>query len=144
MGYRQAAVLVSVSFFLGEYRFATYAHQASAIGTALTRPHLACGPLSGVLAVCMNVDYRILFTPLTEATIRDGFEFYTTFFNAPPAIKVRLLEPPLLFRRRADTRDAPRFLFCSAFSASSCHCAALGVGTYAMCRRCCMPSSLWG
>ncbi|KAI0641874.1 Shr3 amino acid permease chaperone [Trametes meyenii] len=60
MGYRQAAVLTSVSFFLG------------------------------VLFICLNVDYRILFTPLTEGTVRDGFEFYTTFYNAPPAIKAVL------------------------------------------------------
>ncbi|KAI0675455.1 Shr3 amino acid permease chaperone [Trametes maxima] len=60
MGYRQAAVLVSVSFFLG------------------------------VLFICLNVDYRILFAPLTEDIVRDGFEFYTTFYNAPPAIKAVL------------------------------------------------------
>ena len=45
-------------------------------------------PLAGVLFICMNVDYRILFTPLTDEVIRDGFEFYTTFYNSPPAIKV--------------------------------------------------------
>ncbi|KAI9064167.1 Shr3 amino acid permease chaperone [Trametes sanguinea] len=60
MGYRQAAVLVSVSFFLG------------------------------VLFICLNVDYRILFTPLTEGVVRDGIEFYTTFYNSPPAIKALL------------------------------------------------------
>ncbi|KAI8996361.1 Shr3 amino acid permease chaperone [Trametes punicea] len=60
MGYRQAAVLVSVSFFLG------------------------------VLFICLNVDYRILFTPLTESVVRDGMEFYTTFYNSPPAIKALL------------------------------------------------------
>ncbi|KAI0953829.1 hypothetical protein AcV7_007248 [Taiwanofungus camphoratus] len=57
MGYRQAAVLASVSFFLG------------------------------VLFICLNVDYRILFTPLTEDVVRDGLEFYTTFYNSPTAIK---------------------------------------------------------
>ncbi|EIW58706.1 Shr3 amino acid permease chaperone [Trametes versicolor FP-101664 SS1] len=57
MGYRQAAVLTSVSFFLG------------------------------VLFICLNVDYRILFTPLTESVVRDGLEFYTMFYNSPPAIK---------------------------------------------------------
>ncbi|TFK91710.1 Shr3 amino acid permease chaperone [Polyporus arcularius HHB13444] len=61
MGYRQAAVLVSVSFFLG------------------------------VLLICLNVDYRILFTPLTDSVIRDGYEFYTTFYNSPPAIKASAL-----------------------------------------------------
>lgn len=36
----------------------------------------------------MNVDYKVLFTPLTDEVARDGMEFYTTFFHAPPAIKV--------------------------------------------------------
>ncbi|KZT09879.1 uncharacterized protein LAESUDRAFT_734954 [Laetiporus sulphureus 93-53] len=57
MGYRQAAVLTSVSFFLG------------------------------VLFICLNVDYRVLFTPLSEDVIKDGLEFYTTFYNAPAGIK---------------------------------------------------------
>lgn len=43
---------------------------------------------AGVLFICMNVDYRVLFTPLTDEVVRDAFEFYTTFFHAPPAIKV--------------------------------------------------------
>ncbi|KAI0331497.1 hypothetical protein GY45DRAFT_1248681 [Cubamyces sp. BRFM 1775] len=60
MGYRQAAVLTSVSFFLG------------------------------VLFICLNVDYRILFTPLEDSVVRDGIEFYTTFYNSPPAIKALL------------------------------------------------------
>ncbi|THG97366.1 hypothetical protein EW026_g4619 [Hermanssonia centrifuga] len=57
MGFRQAAVLSSVCFFLG------------------------------VLFICLNVDYRILFKPLTEEAVRDGMEFYKTFFHSPPAIK---------------------------------------------------------
>ncbi|KAH9852091.1 Shr3 amino acid permease chaperone [Lenzites betulinus] len=57
MGYIQAAVLSSVSFFLG------------------------------VLFICLNVDYRLLFTPLTDGIVNDGLEFYTTFYNSPPAIK---------------------------------------------------------
>jgi len=57
MGFRQAAVLSSVCFFLG------------------------------VLFICMNVDYRVLFMPLTDDVVRDGLEFYTTFFHSPPAIK---------------------------------------------------------
>jgi hypothetical protein len=47
-------------------------------------PHL----LQGVLFICFFVDYRILYQELTEDTIKDGFQFYATFFNAPPAIKV--------------------------------------------------------
>ncbi|KAI0788831.1 Shr3 amino acid permease chaperone [Abortiporus biennis] len=60
MGFRQAAVLSSTCFFLG------------------------------VLFICMNVDSRILFMPFTEDAARDGLEFYTTFFNSPPAIKAFL------------------------------------------------------
>ncbi|KAJ7880252.1 Shr3 amino acid permease chaperone [Mycena olivaceomarginata] len=60
MGFRQAAVLGPVCFFLG------------------------------VLFICFNVDHRVLWTGLTEDTIEDGFQFYTTFFNAPPAIKALL------------------------------------------------------
>ena len=42
----------------------------------------------GVLFICFFVDYRILYQDLTEDTVKDGFQFYATFFNAPPAIKV--------------------------------------------------------
>ncbi|KIJ62008.1 hypothetical protein HYDPIDRAFT_115175 [Hydnomerulius pinastri MD-312] len=60
MGFRQGAVLASCSFFLG------------------------------VLFICFFVDYRILHQELTEDIIADGFQFYATFFNAPPAIKALL------------------------------------------------------
>ncbi|TFY80954.1 hypothetical protein EWM64_g3059 [Hericium alpestre] len=60
MGFRQAAVLSSVCFFLG------------------------------VLFACFNVDHRVLFVTLSDETVEDGFQFYTTFFNAPPAIKALL------------------------------------------------------
>ncbi|KAF7430601.1 hypothetical protein PC9H_006309 [Pleurotus ostreatus] len=60
MGFRQAAVLSTVSFFLG------------------------------VLFICFTVDHRLLYTELTQEAIQDGFIFYTTFFNAPPAIKALL------------------------------------------------------
>ncbi|KZT27784.1 Shr3 amino acid permease chaperone [Neolentinus lepideus HHB14362 ss-1] len=59
MGFRQAAVLTSVCFFLG------------------------------VLFICLNVDYRLLFH-LNQQAVEDGFQFYTTFYNAPPAIKAML------------------------------------------------------
>ncbi|KAJ7257866.1 hypothetical protein B0H12DRAFT_1282145 [Mycena haematopus] len=42
----------------------------------------------GVLFICLNVDHRVLWMGLTDDTIEDGFQFYATFFNAPPAIKV--------------------------------------------------------
>ncbi|RDB20818.1 Secretory component protein SHR3 [Hypsizygus marmoreus] len=60
MGFKHAAVLAPVSFFLG------------------------------VFFICFNVDHRILWAPLTEDVVADGFQFYTTFFNAPPAIKALL------------------------------------------------------
>ena len=41
-----------------------------------------------MLLICLNVDYRVLFTPLDEDVLRDAFEFYTTFYKSPPAIKV--------------------------------------------------------
>ncbi|CCM02546.1 uncharacterized protein FIBRA_04649 [Fibroporia radiculosa] len=63
MGYRQAAVLASVSFFLG------------------------------VLFLCFSVDYKILFAPLTEDIINDGLAFYTTFYHSPAAIKARPRSP---------------------------------------------------
>jgi hypothetical protein len=76
MGFKQAAVLSSISFFLGELR-----------PPWINR--FADGDGQGVLFICFNVDHRILYGELTEEAITDGFTFYTTFFNAPPAIKVR-------------------------------------------------------
>jgi len=60
MGFRQAAVLGPVCFFLG------------------------------VLFICFNIDHRVIWGGVTEETVEDGFQFYTTFFNAPPAIKALL------------------------------------------------------
>ncbi|TFK71623.1 hypothetical protein BDN72DRAFT_895462 [Pluteus cervinus] len=60
MTFKQAAVLAPVSFFLG------------------------------VLFICLNVDHKLLWGELTQETIHNGFQFYTTFFNAPPAIKALL------------------------------------------------------
>lgn len=60
MGYRQAAVLAADCFCLG------------------------------VLCICLNVDYRILFTPLTDEVVRDGLEFYTMFYHSPAGIKATL------------------------------------------------------
>ncbi|CUA70661.1 Rho GTPase-activating protein 21-B [Rhizoctonia solani] len=61
MGYRHAAVLSSVSFFLG------------------------------ILFICFNVDHKVLYAaPLTDKIVDDGFEFYTTFYNAPGAVKALL------------------------------------------------------
>jgi len=40
--------------------------------------------------MCFTIDHRLLFTQFTERDVEDGFFFYTTFFNAPPAIKMLL------------------------------------------------------
>jgi hypothetical protein len=57
MGFGQAAVLASVSFFLG------------------------------VQFINFNVDHRVLFEQPTEETIQTAYQYYTTFFNAPLAVK---------------------------------------------------------
>jgi hypothetical protein len=44
---------------------------------------------AGVLLACFAVDYRVLFEPLTEEIVQDGFQYYKTFYNAPLGIKVR-------------------------------------------------------
>ena len=82
MGFRQAAVLSSVCFFLGiaVNRPAVHAADAAVV-------------FAGVLFICLNVDYRVLFSPLIEEVVRDGMEFYSTFFRSPPAIKVRITPP---------------------------------------------------
>jgi hypothetical protein len=78
MSFKKAAVLAPVCFFLGKHR----PHSRGIIHHSHHQP-------LGVLFVCFTVDQRILYGTLTEETIEDGFQFYTTFFNAPPAIKVR-------------------------------------------------------
>jgi hypothetical protein len=40
----------------------------------------------GVLFICFNVDHRVLYY-FSEEAADDGFQFYATFFNSPPAIK---------------------------------------------------------
>jgi hypothetical protein len=44
---------------------------------------------TGVLLACCTIDYRVLFEPLTEEITLNGFQYYKTFYNAPPGIKVR-------------------------------------------------------
>jgi len=44
----------------------------------------------GVLLACFTVDYRVLFEPLTEEIVQDGFQYYKTFYNAPLGIKALL------------------------------------------------------
>lgn len=60
MGFLQAAVLTSTSFFLG------------------------------VLVICSNIDYRILRLTNTTESLASAYTFYATFYNAPPAVKTML------------------------------------------------------
>ncbi|KAI0272661.1 Shr3 amino acid permease chaperone [Gloeopeniophorella convolvens] len=60
MGFRQGALLATVCF------------------------------LFGVLLACFTIDYRVLFETLTEDVVEDGFQYYRTFYNAPPGIKALL------------------------------------------------------
>ncbi|KAH9044237.1 Shr3 amino acid permease chaperone [Lactarius hengduanensis] len=46
--------------------------------------------LFGVLLACFAIDYRVLFSTLTEETVEDAFQYYRTFYNAPPGIKALL------------------------------------------------------
>ncbi|KDQ19028.1 hypothetical protein BOTBODRAFT_103426 [Botryobasidium botryosum FD-172 SS1] len=55
MGFRTATILTSVSFLLG------------------------------VLFINFNVDQRVLYNIPTDASVEQAFEYYKTFFNAPPA-----------------------------------------------------------
>lgn len=45
----------------------------------------------GVLFICFNVDHRLLWGGVTASDVADSLQFYTTFYNAPLAIKVRPL-----------------------------------------------------
>ncbi|KAG8804292.1 hypothetical protein FRC16_010621 [Serendipita sp. 398] len=63
MGFRQGAALASVCFCLG------------------------------VLFISFNADYRVLYQPMTDKTIDDAVQFYTTFHNAPKAVLVRQICP---------------------------------------------------
>jgi hypothetical protein len=52
---------------------------------------------SGVLLACSTIDYRVLFETLTEEIVQDGFQYYRTFYNAPPGIKARRVFFSLFF-----------------------------------------------
>lgn len=45
-----------------------------------------------MLFICFNIDHVLLWGTLTDEVVADGFQFYTTFYNAPPAIKVRAFD----------------------------------------------------
>jgi len=55
----------------------------------IIRTSLIIARHAGVLLACFTIDYRVLFEPLTEDIVQDGFQYYKTFFNAPLGIKVR-------------------------------------------------------
>ncbi|KZT56792.1 hypothetical protein CALCODRAFT_410531, partial [Calocera cornea HHB12733] len=57
MGFRQAALLCSICFFLG------------------------------ILFINFNVDHQILFLAKNEKSIEQGYAYYTTFLRAPLAVK---------------------------------------------------------
>jgi ER membrane protein SH3 len=64
----------------------------------------------GVLLACFTVDYRVLFEPLTEETIQDGFQYYKTFYNAPLGIKVQNISfMPSFDELRTGTRAHRRY-----------------------------------
>lgn len=69
---------------------------------------------AGVLLICLNVDYRVLFTPLDEDVLRDAFEFYTTFYKSPPAIKVRTRVESVFFSPSTHPFVRPLPLFASS------------------------------
>jgi hypothetical protein len=77
MGFRQAAVLASTSFFLGKIVVVDKSHSDN------TR--------IGVVLICSNIDYRILRLANTPETLESAYTFYGAFFTAPPAVKVCLL-----------------------------------------------------
>ncbi len=78
MGFLQAALLASCSFFLGV-----------SMSTAALPNLLGCSPPLGVLFMCLNIDYRILWIDLTDENIESAYTFYATFRNAPAAVRVR-------------------------------------------------------
>jgi hypothetical protein len=80
MGFRQGVLLATTCFLFGE----SDRRQRVDYRTPLILLRLV-----GVLLACFAVDYRVLFEPLTEEIVQDGFQYYRTFFNAPLGIKVR-------------------------------------------------------
>lgn len=81
MAYSHAFVLATTSFFLGE-RFVGEPHRQ-----LNERPRV-----SGVLFIAFNVDYRLLYLPSTPDAAQACIQFYTTFHNAPFAVKVRAMK----------------------------------------------------
>jgi hypothetical protein len=95
MGFRQGVLLATTCFLFGEDRRQRVDYRDSLI---LAR-HL------GVLLACFAIDYRVLFEPLTDEIVQDGFQYYRTFYNAPLGIKVRFRLSPL---RRSQARQQKR------------------------------------
>lgn len=80
MGFRQGVLLATTCFLFGEW---IGVHGDCRADTLILARH------AGVLLACFTVDYRVLFEPLTEEIVQDGFQYYKTFYNAPLGIKVR-------------------------------------------------------
>ena len=112
MGFRHAGVLAAVSFFLGKWGFPfSLSLSLSSFTCALNNFGLSgssgggCDTIFffnlGVLFIAFNVDRRILYSGSvpTEEDYVDAFKFYTTFYEAPLAIKVssQSSPPPLSF-----------------------------------------------
>lgn len=82
MGFGQALVLAAVSFFLG--MLLVLCGRYVEAGKKLTRRVHGLG----VQFINFNVDHRVLFDSASPETIQNSYAFYTTFFNAPLAIRV--------------------------------------------------------
>jgi hypothetical protein len=46
---------------------------------------------AGVILICANIDYRVL-RPTEETNYQAAYAFYSAFHNAPPAVKVGVLD----------------------------------------------------
>ena len=101
MSFKQAAVLAPVCFFLGE------PHSGRAVALPLTEGHTH----AGVLFICFNVDHRTLWGTLTDEAVADATQFYTTFYNAPKAIKVRAARSLMRVCGCALTRFSLRYFY---------------------------------
>lgn len=91
MGFRQAALLCSICFFLGE------------CCNIVDREDLSDRVRdTGILFINFNVDHQILFIERNEKSVAQGYAYYTTFLRAPLAVKVRALT---LRNQRKTLRD---------------------------------------
>lgn len=83
---------------------------------------------TGVLLACFTIDYRVLFETLTEEIVQDGFQYYRTFYNAPPGIKARSVFLSLFFFRKL---NPPGHVYARRISQALLH-GLIGVGLVAI------------